>query len=394
VIFFYFVLALRGTGGGVLILEEAAYINPTLFKRVIIPLMLMDKVVVIGISSPSGETNYCSQLVNCRRPDTGDLIFNTISIGLTCDDCIKWNPGEECDHVFKMLPDHRSEKNLTITKALLANDEDATKQELEGKVDSSTPFPLKKDIALFIKRNETKPAYRFQEKVQVLHSAIDPSGGGQQSDWTIITIARESGQYIIVGIDHYDKNKLTGDSIMILKTMLYNHYDQLFKNPMFEDAIVRVYMEVSSDHITPQIWPKFLNNYAFPNQNRFYFPSNQKDNRLGIKTDDKQKQQWTQNMQEMFSSGLIHYHYSIVTTTTNKQVELKAKLEDQLMRWSKSVTPFKDVYNKARVTYGAKGGGLKDDLACALGIVLTQTRLAGYDDFYKEFCEKMNISRI
>lgn len=45
----------KGTGGSILILEEAARIDPALFKETIAPLLLVEHTALIGITTPMEE---------------------------------------------------------------------------------------------------------------------------------------------------------------------------------------------------------------------------------------------------------------------------------------------------------------------------------------------------
>lgn len=45
----------KGTGGAILILEEAARIDPALFKETIAPLLLVEHTALIGITTPMDE---------------------------------------------------------------------------------------------------------------------------------------------------------------------------------------------------------------------------------------------------------------------------------------------------------------------------------------------------
>lgn len=78
---FFFVcviVALRGQSTDVMILEEAAYMDRSMFFDVVAPLMLVEKTAVLAISSPSDEFNYYSTLLELRRPD-GSFVFEQVS---------------------------------------------------------------------------------------------------------------------------------------------------------------------------------------------------------------------------------------------------------------------------------------------------------------------------
>lgn len=376
-------------GGDVIILEEAAYINPKVFSKVVIPLMMMKFVVVIAISSPSDETNYCSQLAQVRNKVTGEKIFHLLSIGVSCENCQLYFPGQECEHVYKPLPDHRSAKNLVIAESLLGDDQDTIRQELYGEANSGSLYMLRTDVRRFQLRMEEVGPYQFTQQVQVLHSAIDPSGGGRASDWSILTMARENGQHVLVGIDVHTGREDNMDYVAI-QAMLKAHYTALFSQPRYANAKVWLYMEVVSDRISPQIWCTHLETW-FPGRFHYLRRIQNAPEQIGIVTTNHEKQNWSVSMRELMFTDTLHYAQDMVSSSDVSK--LKAMLEDQLSRWCKLTEPAKTIFAEPRVTYGAKAGGLKDDLACAFGILVRQIRARLVDADFHKYCDDHGIVR-
>ena len=62
--------ALRGVGANVVIMEEAAAMDPGLFTRVILPLFSVEKTVVLAISTIRGEENFYSAIMDMRSVNT------------------------------------------------------------------------------------------------------------------------------------------------------------------------------------------------------------------------------------------------------------------------------------------------------------------------------------
>ena len=69
------VYRLRGTGGDLVILEEAAFIDESVFNEVVIPLLEVSNTVLVGISTPLDKNNYYSSLVNLVD-DQGKRVFH------------------------------------------------------------------------------------------------------------------------------------------------------------------------------------------------------------------------------------------------------------------------------------------------------------------------------
>lgn len=75
----FFLIGLRGTTADVVIMEEAAYINPQVFYQVIVPLMGVGGTAILGISTPDNEFNYYSNLVDLKD-NYGENIFLCIRV--------------------------------------------------------------------------------------------------------------------------------------------------------------------------------------------------------------------------------------------------------------------------------------------------------------------------
>ena len=61
----------KGTGGDVIILEEAAYCNPDFFYETVAPLMLIGRTSLLGISTLTSEINFYSRLIKMKDGLTG-----------------------------------------------------------------------------------------------------------------------------------------------------------------------------------------------------------------------------------------------------------------------------------------------------------------------------------
>ena len=76
----------KGTGGSIIILEEAARIDPALFKETIAPLLLVEHTALIGITTPMDESNDYNVMMELKH-ENGEPMFNSISISLMCAAC-------------------------------------------------------------------------------------------------------------------------------------------------------------------------------------------------------------------------------------------------------------------------------------------------------------------
>ena len=56
----------KGTGGDVIILEEAAYCDPGFFYETVAPLMLIGRTSLLAISTLTSEINFYSRLIKMK----------------------------------------------------------------------------------------------------------------------------------------------------------------------------------------------------------------------------------------------------------------------------------------------------------------------------------------
>jgi hypothetical protein len=66
----------KGTGGDLLILEEAAYVDPGFFYETVAPLLCMQQTTMIAISTLTSSVNFYSRLIKMRNKTTGAPLFN------------------------------------------------------------------------------------------------------------------------------------------------------------------------------------------------------------------------------------------------------------------------------------------------------------------------------
>ena len=71
--------ALRGVGGSLVILEEAAFISSAVFYEICVPLLELGNTSLLAISTPLDDTNFFSELFDLKDQH-GEPFFNTIRI--------------------------------------------------------------------------------------------------------------------------------------------------------------------------------------------------------------------------------------------------------------------------------------------------------------------------
>jgi len=72
----------RGAGAKCIVLEEAAFIDPNLFFKVVVPIHSVNNTSLIAISTPDDEFNYFSKLLELKRDDKDTPLFLTLQVWL------------------------------------------------------------------------------------------------------------------------------------------------------------------------------------------------------------------------------------------------------------------------------------------------------------------------
>jgi len=86
----------KGTGGDVLILEEAAYCDEGFFYETVAPILSVGTASLVAISTLTSEINFYTRLIKMRDPSTGRPLFTTRCIELVCEKCKEDGKSEDC----------------------------------------------------------------------------------------------------------------------------------------------------------------------------------------------------------------------------------------------------------------------------------------------------------
>ena len=182
---------LRGATADVVILEEAAFMDKAVFQVVCVPLLSVKHTAMLAISTPDSEFGFYSELFELKK-DTGESFFRLISIGLACDECLE--NGLVCQHKMDKLPHWKTFERQALIDAILATSADLANTETRGVVKSSKRDLFEKS---WIKHFSERPPHTFLYNPSVLWVGIDPSGGGNQSDFAIATMAYSQAARVV-----------------------------------------------------------------------------------------------------------------------------------------------------------------------------------------------------
>jgi hypothetical protein len=162
-------------GADVIIVDEAAHIDPQLFYKVIVPILQIMNTSLLCLSSPEGDSNYYSGLMNLKKTN-GDEFFNVINCFQICKKCLKLERTEQikCTHVKSTTHWLSSKKIKELKQLYKASPEDAIR-EFGGIVVSDYKPALRKEE---VQRCFEQPRVPLRNRPAYVFTACDPNGGG------------------------------------------------------------------------------------------------------------------------------------------------------------------------------------------------------------------------
>ena len=171
-----------------LILEEAARLDPKVFQETIAPLLGVAYTALLGISTPMEEECQYSQMMQLKDVD-GTPLFRTMEVSLVCDACKA--KGDKvtmstCPHKqYERPPWKQDDARQNLVKALMSTDPALLLRETAGLTMSSATTAFSHDA---IQAFETRKIGADVDThfIDALYMAVDPSGGGN-SETAVMT---------------------------------------------------------------------------------------------------------------------------------------------------------------------------------------------------------------
>ena len=147
----------------------------------------------MGISTVEGENNYYSELLELKN-DKGLPLFKTIEMVLKCARCRRTGSLMECEHRKHLIPNFRGIQRMQKVKAVMAVDPELYEREALGVTITNTVYLFNPyAIEALFKRN----LYTFRRPPDVAFVSIDPSGGGDQSLFSICSGVNDMGHAVV-----------------------------------------------------------------------------------------------------------------------------------------------------------------------------------------------------
>jgi hypothetical protein len=184
---------LRGTGGDLIILEEAAFISTDVWTEVVILLVEVKNTALIAISTPLDASNFYSTLVN-MKDENNNSVFEVLEARAACQLCIETlSDPSKCPHVQLERPSWKSKEKQKVVKALYAGNEQTMLRESLGVVTEGTNGVFLRKQVQHVFTSDRLPIPCDTRHIYV---AIDPNGGGP-SKFAICSVVRSRGSLLV-----------------------------------------------------------------------------------------------------------------------------------------------------------------------------------------------------
>ena len=345
---------LRGVGGDLILLEEAAFMPIKMFHEVIVPLLELETTALICISTPQDSNNFYSMMFEMVDA-AGEKLFNQIQISMVCEDCKLSAHPEKCTHMKHLLPKWKSGGKQDMVRQIYGdNTEDMLRESMGVTTNDSNSLFQDDWLDLFAKR----APYTSIATPRVIFVACDPNGGGS-SQMAIVSLYQDSNNFAICGMESHAV-KGYGE----IRNLLETHVRAI-------------------RNIFPSSWIIFV-----PESNLGHEASHMshmlKDipkcrslmerGEPGVITTHKRKELYSNTAVERFASSGVWYASQFICVNpygdaNARAARVKRMFRKQMGIFSKIVIPRANNHSKPKIIYSGKDQG-NDDLVLTFMIAL------------------------
>jgi hypothetical protein len=385
----------RGTGGTLIICEEAAAMEMKFFNDVVLPVTGVGDASCICISTIQGDSdegvqNWFTTLLGMTFSD-GRPMFNIFRLYQACQACIDAGVAEKCEHLKSELPWWHNQSKQMLVRDIMTKlgCADSAKRELLGVNTSKVKPVYDSKIVRQLFNTQRNPLFRLSslsEDPALVFVAIDPSMGGDKSNTSLVSMIFHQGQYVIVG----------GESIAAkideqYRPVIMDHVKNLRMLPKLSHATILVAIESNNGmvgrHIMNDIVSLNLPNVLFLikhgqtlSSSELYRAGGSKSGPFGVRTQGQQGQgnvkeemvftlrTALQNEQLKFAHEFLHIHRS---GGPDPIKDYKTSVMNQMLAFSMKFAMAKGDFSMTKRTYSGKHGPEGHDDDCTVyGICL------------------------
>jgi hypothetical protein len=381
----------RGTGGTLIICEEAAVMPLKFISNVVFPVTAVGLASCICIStiqgdSMEGEQNWFTTLLDMCYPD-GRPMFNTFKLYQACKACIDAGQAEKCEHLKDELPWwHKQSKQMLVRDMMeKLGQGESVKRELLGVNTSQvkTIYQSTHVRHLFsLEKNPLVEPYQITEDPALIFVAIDPSGGGPKSNVSLVSMIFYGNQYIILGGESIPA-KLSHEALPYIN----QHIRQLRDLPKMSHATIIVAIENNIGQSCKEIGNsiismnlprvKFLyKNARTVDSAELYKGGGVRDGTFGVRTQGRQgsgnvKEDMVFTLrQHLHNHSLKFYrHFNMAYRPENVPdpiKDYKSSLMIQMLAYSRKLKLAEGEFAMTKYTYSAKHCSVGHDDDCTV----------------------------
>lgn len=347
--------ALRGVGGDVIYLEEAAFMDLKMFNEVIVPLLELETTALICISTPQESTNFYSLMFEMKDP-AGNPLFNQQKIEMVCEDCKRGPNPQDCTHMKHLLPRWKSSGKQDMVRQIYGDNATDMLRESMGMVTNDQCSVFHQN---WINAFKERPLYCFKNRPPVVFTGCDPNGGGD-SEMCIFSVSMENGQYVIIGIESH-KTKGYGE----IRQLLTSHITALRR--IYTSATFIFIPESNLGHESSHMW------HMIKDQPRIKCLLERGE--PGVITTHTRKELYANYAIEQFAGNSIHWatddHFVCMNPfqDANKRASVvKKKFMQQIGFFNKIIIPRgnPEEGNIPKIVYSGKKSGPDDTVMTML----------------------------
>ncbi len=164
--------------------------------KVVVPLIVMRNSVLIAISTPDGEDNFYSVLLE-KKDAEGNMIFKVLAVGLACTGCKNRGMAAQCTHETRTKPAFHDPEAAKIQKMMVGDQTYAAEQmgviNKSGKSWTFDPAAVEAAFAI--------PRVKVEGSGGVVFLSVDPAGGGGgKSEFAMVAFVLDGENRVVVCI--------------------------------------------------------------------------------------------------------------------------------------------------------------------------------------------------
>lgn len=346
---------LRGVGGDVIYMEEAAFMDISIFHEVIVPLLEMDSTALICISTPQDRSNYYSVMFDMVDPKSKEPLFNTIELSLVCDACKLGPHPEKCTHMQHLIPKWKSSAKQSMVRQIYADNSADMLRESMGVITEETTAVFE---STWIQALRDRQRFVEAQPLKYIWVGCDPNGGGS-SQMAIVSVSMERNVYVLLGMETHAV-KGHGE----IKQLLIQHVRGLRRN--WPTAMIVFIPESNLGHEASHM------THMLRNETRIVALHERGE--PGVNTSHKRKDLYASHAIEIFATSSIAMHQNFVccnpfADANRREAEIIRSFYEQLQGFSKLIIKKEGNYALPKIVYTGKKSG-NDDIMMTMLIAL------------------------